>query len=271
MFMTMMLVPSTLLCEIDLPPSGNEHPRIPHYRIRSLLTLGSMELKRHRLLPLRLFLTFLHDDDLRLVFPNLGRADDDDLLDAHFLHGFEVLLTFDSAFVGVEVGGSKDLAGSIEGEAAVDDGTHFVVKGLAIVNVQSTGSVAVFVESDDQSEGVVLHESRGTTRTVTAWDDVATLHEKRNLFERSWYSVVSSAAVSGEVKVVVVGLVVREVDRDTVSTLLCDWLGEKTSGTNVQLVVDFETTLVSRVDPEVGSDDRGTGGVSLVEGSVPGR
>jgi len=269
--MTMMLMPGTLLSEVDLPPFGNKHPRVPHHRIRSLFTLGSMELKRHRLLPLCLLLTFLHHDDLRLVLPSLRCADNDDLLDAHLLHRLEILLALDSTFARVEIGGSENLAGAVEGEAAVDEGTHFIVEGLAVVNVQSTGSVTVFVESDDQSEGIVLHEARGTTRAVAAWDDVATLHKKRNLFERSWYSVVPSAAVSGEVKVVVVGLVVREVDRDTISTFLCDWLGEKTSGTNVELVVDFETTLVGRVDPEVGSDDRRTSCVSFMESSVPGR
>lgn len=269
--MTVMLMTCTLLRKVDLPPPSNEYTGIPHYCISSFLTLSSMELKRHRLPPLCLLLTFLHDNDLNLVLPGLGRANNDDFLYTHILHGLEVLLALDGTFIRVEVGGSKNLAGAIEREASVDEGAHLVIEGLAVVYVQGTRGIAVFVECNNECEGVVLHKTGGTARTVAAWDDVTTLHEKGNLLEGSWDSVVTCTTVSGEVKVVIVGLVICNIDRDTVSALLCNWLGEETSGTNVELIVDLKTTLIVRVDPEVGPDDRRTGSVSLVESSVPGR
>ena len=269
--MTMVLMPRTLLRKVNLPPPSNEHARIPYYRVRGLLALGSMELKRYRFPPLRLLLAFLHDNDLSLVLPGLRRANNDDLLHAHLLHGFKVFFALDSTLVGVEVGGSKDLTGAIEGEAAVDKGAHFIVEGLAVVHVQGSCSISVLVECDNEGEGVVFHKTRGSTRAVTAWDDMTSLHKQWNLLEGSWNSVVSCTAVSGEVEVVIVGLVVRNVDRDTVGALLGNWLGKETGGTNVELVVDFKTTFIVRVYPEVGPDNGCASSVSLVESSVPGR
>jgi hypothetical protein len=153
----------------------------------------------------------------------------------------------------------------------MDKGAGLVVEGFAVVDVECSRGVAVFVQDDDEREGVVSPEAGGAAGTIAAGDDVAALHEKRDFVERGGHGVVAGARIGGVVEVVVVGLVVGDVDGDAVCAFFGHRLSEETGGADVELIVDGEASFIFGVNVEVGSDDGCTGGSCLVESSVPGR
>ena len=101
------------------------------------------------------------------------------------------------------------------------------IEGLAVVDVEGAFGVAVLVENDDQREGVVSHQAAATTWAVTTGNDVASLHQHRDLLKRCCNGVrLARSIVDGIVEVVVVVLIVSEVDIDACLTFFSGWLGE---------------------------------------------
>ena len=268
------VVMGTGICtsKVDLPATSDTDTGIANDGESSLLTICSMILEGCRHPPLALLRTLLHNDNFVPILPCARGVDNDHLLNADLFHLFSILLKLDGAdSAGIKVRRGKNVALAIEREAAVNEGTALVVERLTIVYVQCAGGVTILVKDHDKSEGVVLHQARGTAGAIATRDNVATPHQKWNLLERRGHSVLTLAAVGGVVEVVVVWLVICKVHRDTLGTLLGHRLGKQTGGSDVKLIVDSKAGFIFGVDVEVGTHDRCTRSMSFVKGGVPSR